>query len=250
MFWHLVKSMNDKCPFDHQREPKFQSAISFLEYFFTWELSHQCCPLGGKTVQQAEANHSGHLHQALHVPALQVDCEVLTFERLACASVNTVNLQVSCVHPLKRHLPQRHQAPGNLVRAWEAKIHDNFSPRIFCLILSLESSSCAISAVPSIWSGANPMFRTSALDTTGLQLESLLYLVQLLFKLLQGTWTDFWSDRLHNEHRCVECWLRFCWADVGPGWCERMRSKSMDVITRFASKLFSRNCFSADFPWW
>ena len=85
-----------------------------------------------------------------------------------------------------------------------------------------------------------------------IQLESLPY-IQLLFKFLQGTWADFWSDRLHNEHWCVECWLRFCWADVGPGWCEWMRSKSMDVgnlITTFASKLFSLNCFPADFPWW
>ena len=94
--------------------------------------------------------------------------------------------QVSCVHPLERHLPQRHQAPGNLVMALKAKIHDLFSSRIFCLILSLESSSCAILAVPNIWSGANPMFRTSALDTTGLQLENLLF-KQLLFKFLQGT---------------------------------------------------------------
>ena len=72
--------MNEKYPLDHQRGPKYN--------FLTWELSHQCRPLGGETVQQAEADHSGHLHQALHVPALQVDCEVnftsiLTFERLA-----------------------------------------------------------------------------------------------------------------------------------------------------------------------
>ena len=38
------------------------------------EYSDQYCLLGGETVQQAEADHPGHLHQALHVPALQVDC--------------------------------------------------------------------------------------------------------------------------------------------------------------------------------
>ena len=60
--------------------------------------------------------------------------------------------------------------------ALKVKIYNLFSSRIFCLILSLESSSCAILAVPNIWSGANPMFRTSALDTTGLQLENLLFI--------------------------------------------------------------------------
>ena len=37
-------------------------------------------------------------------------------------------------------------------------------------------------------------------------------------KCLQSTWADLWSHRLHNEHWCVERRLRFCRADVGPGW--------------------------------
>ena len=136
------------------------------------------------------------------------------------SSVKQVNLQVSCVHPLKRHLPQRHQAPGNLaIMAFKAKTYEPFSSRIFCLILSLESSSCAILAAPSIWSEANPTSPTSALDTTGL-LETLQGAFYNLVIFLQGTWTDFWGNGLHNEHWCVECRLRFCWADVGPGWCE------------------------------
>ena len=52
------------------QSPKLQLIADLQEYLL--EPSHQYCLLGGETVQQAEANHSGHLHQALHVPALQV----------------------------------------------------------------------------------------------------------------------------------------------------------------------------------
>ena len=78
--------------------------------------------------------------------------------------------QVSCVHPLERHLPQRHQASGN---PWSLHSESSIVPsRIFCLIPSLESSSCATLEAPSIWSEANPTSPISALDTTGL-LETL-----------------------------------------------------------------------------
>ena len=158
--------------------------------------------------------------------------------------------QVSCVHPLERHLPQRHQAPGNLVMALKAKIHDLFSSRIFCLIPSLESSSCATLEAPSIWSEANPTSPISALDTTGL-LETVS--VQII-KMSSGHLS--WSLEPPTTQRTLMCGAPVAFL---PSWCWA-RLVTMDGLGKVRLGCQQPHCscvlniltclFLADFPWW
>ena len=118
--------------------------------------------------------------------------------------------QVSCVHPLERHLPQRHQASGN---PWSLHSESSIVPsRIFCLIPSLESSSCATLEAPSIWSEANPTSPISALDTTGL-LETVSVQMYII-KMSSGHLS--WSLEPPTTQRTLMCGAPVAFL---PSWC-------------------------------
>ena len=146
------------------------------------------------------------------------------------SSVKQVNLQVSCVHPLKRHLPQRHQAPGNLaIMAFQGKnlwafLFQNLllDPESGILKLcDFGSAKHLVRGEPNVSYICSRYYRSSR-NTPGCFLQ--------LSYISSGHLNWFLGQR--TTQRTLMCGvpvaflLSWCWARLV--WME-MQSKSMDV---------------------